>query len=257
MRTPLHKPWPSSTSARVWRDLDARRDDDDDASAHKLASPSRVRELLWRRAMRCKNLVRVLPVLVLASIHAPAADADDWSCEALPSTDCAPDPDVMVGVGVNLRHFAAPTRDVAARSTEPITDSAPNALTATERLGFQLLHPLYGALEVELGNFTYTGTESSRSARDILLVGAGAIGLRGNLAFAALGVELAGGGMAYSHPDDRGLRGAPLLEVRGRADIWLTPWFTVGATLGTSLIRDHEWLAGVSLATHTAPFGGI
>ncbi|HEU4611081.1 MAG TPA: hypothetical protein VFS15_03350 [Kofleriaceae bacterium] len=210
--------------------------------------------------MRCKNLVRVLPVLVLASIHAPAVHADDWSCEGIPLTACAPDPDVMVGVGVNLRHFAAPSRDVAARSTAPTpspTDSAPNALTATERLGFQLLHPLYGALEVELGNFTYTGTESSRSARDILLVGAGAIGLRGNLAFAALGVELAGGGLAYSHPDDRGLRGAPLLEVRGRADIWLTPWFTVGATLGTSLIRDDEWLAGVSLATHTAPFGGI
>lgn len=208
--------------------------------------------------MRCKNLVRGLAVLVLASLHAPVVHADDWSCEALPATACAPDPDVMVGVGIHLRHFAAPTRDIAARSVvSPVTESAPNALTATERLGFQLLPPLYGALEVELGNFTYTGNESSRSARDILLVGAGAIGLRGNLAFASLGVELAGGGMAYSHPDDRGLRGAPLLEVRGRADIWLSPWFTIGATLGTSLIRDHEWLAGVSLATHTAPFGGI
>lgn len=207
--------------------------------------------------MRCKKLVRVVVVVALASLHAPVVYADDWSCEAIPSAVCVPDPDVMVAVGVHVRHFAAPRRDIAARSIEPPSDNGPNALTATERLGFQLLHPLYGALEVELGNFTYTSDDSSRTARDIMLVGSGAIGLRGNLAFIALGVELAGGGLAYSYPDDRGLRGAPLLEARGRADIWLTPWFTVGATLGTSLIRDDEWLAGISLATHTAPFGGI
>lgn len=208
--------------------------------------------------MRCKNTVRVL-ALVTACTHAAAARAD-VRCEELPPdawASCVPDPDVMVAVGVHVRHFAAPRRDIAARSTAPIADDAPNALTATERLGFQLLHPLYAALEVELGNFTYTNTDSSRTARDILLVGSGALGLRGNLAFAAIGVELAGGGLAYSHPDDRDLRGAALLELRGRADIWLTPEFTIGAMIGTSVIRDDEWVVGVGIATHTAPFGGI
>lgn len=162
------------------------------------------------------------------------------------------DADVMVAMGVNVRHFAASDRGTAARVIGPVMANDSDALTATERLAFGLPPPLYAALEVELGNFAYTG--STRSERDALLVGSGAVGLRATVGVIALSAELAGGGLAYSHPDDTGLRTDPLVEVRGRAELFVTPWFTVGGTIGTSIVRDDEWLVGVSLATHTSPY---
>ncbi len=174
------------------------------------------------------------------------------SARAHPAWGEAPEADVMVAMGVHVRHFAASDRGTAARVIGPVTASDSDALTATERLAFGLTPPLYVALEVELGNFAYTGT--TRSARDALLVGSGAVGLRATVGTIALSAELAGGGLAYSHPDETGLCGDPLVEVRGRAELFVTPWFTVGGTIGTSILREDEWLVGVSLATHTAPY---
>ena len=49
---------------------------------------------------------------------------------------------------------------------------------------------------------------------------------------------------------------APLLEARVRAERWLNPWISVGATVGTSLIEQGAWMGGLNIGFHTRAFSG-
>jgi hypothetical protein len=128
------------------------------------------------------------------------------------------------------------------------------AVTFSERLGFALPQTLYLAFDFELGNLAASGEPSP--APDIVLVGAVALGLRGGLGPLGVSVELAAGGMAHSYAEDGDMRGTGLVEGRGRADLWLTPWFSVGGTLGTSLLDREQWLAGFHIGFHSHAFAG-
>jgi hypothetical protein len=164
----------------------------------------------------------------------------------------ASDPYVFVQLGMNYRHFVHPGATAVSRRAGPAPAEAQtdDAMTVDERLGFGITHHLYAALDIEFGNFGEFDS-SSPTSRDVVLDGMGSIGLRGSLGPLSLAVEAAGGGLAYTYPTDADYHTEAILEARGRADVWLAPWFTVGAMAGSSLLRKGEWVTGIYVGFHT------
>ncbi|MDB4957405.1 MAG: hypothetical protein JWO36_4974 [Myxococcales bacterium] len=168
------------------------------------------------------------------------------------------EPYMFVDLGMNVRHFAAASgpSGVAYRGTRPVTTSgSQEAVTFDERLGVALSHALYLGLDFELGNFASLD-ESTSAAPDMLVAGLAAFGLRGGLGPIALAGEVAVGGMAYSFPSDKSLRTTELVEVRARGELWLSPWVTVGAQIGTSIVEKDQWIAGLYIGFHTYSYAG-
>jgi hypothetical protein len=164
---------------------------------------------------------------------------------------------VFLDVGVTMRHFASRgSSDTTARSTSPIgtSEGGDDAYLFDERIGFVLTHNLYTAVDFELGDITDSRPTRS-DAHAIVVDGLVSVGLRGGLGPFVLQGELAGGAMAASSTT-RDLPTEAMFEARGRADLWLSPWVTVGAALGASLIRQGDWMAGLYLGFHTWSFGG-
>ncbi|HEY3807782.1 MAG TPA: hypothetical protein VGL61_34595 [Kofleriaceae bacterium] len=226
--------------------------------------------------MRMRSSV-VLAVASVASL-APAAHADD----ATPIDDATDDvpqcvdtndvvgyrrcpeygawgenliaPYVFVDIGFNVWHFTLPQNNPpVARAASSImqppasTSSEEHALTYDERVGVGFRYGLYVAFDFEIGAF---GSQPSSS--DLLaLVSAGLDHRFGPI---TLGGELTGGVLAYSSDTVPGLIGEGVLDVRGRADLWLTPWLTIGGVLGKSVL-GAGWMGGVMLGFHTHAFG--
>ncbi|MEO6776940.1 MAG: hypothetical protein ABI467_28645 [Kofleriaceae bacterium] len=72
------------------------------------------------------------------------------------------------------------------------------------------------------------------------------------------GLELAGGvryttvtnlSSVTTIADGRGV-----VEARGRLDVWITPYVTLGALAGTDLVRRDELTFGLNLGVHFEPF---
>lgn len=173
------------------------------------------------------------------------------------------DPYLFVDLGMNVRHFAARGMNrAAARTTMPPTSgggirttSGDDALTFDERIGYGITHGLYAAIDFELGNFA--DSESTRSGqRDVVLDGLASLGIRGGLGPVALSVELSGGAMVSSYPSQNDVSTDALLEAHARADLWLAPWFSLGGTIGASLIDRGDWMAGLYLGFHTWAYAG-
>jgi len=165
---------------------------------------------------------------------------------------------VFLDVGVTMRHYAW-RGDVkgAARSSSPVSSTegaADEAFLFDERVGFLLTRGLYTAIDFELGDVS-DARPTNPSAHAIVVDGLVSLGLRGGLGPFVLRGELAGGVMAASSTT-RDLPTEAMFEARGRADLWLSPWVTIGAAAGASLIRQGDWLAGLYLGFHTWSFGG-
>jgi len=166
------------------------------------------------------------------------------------------DPDMFVQVGMNIRHFAAHAPMSAARSTMPGTTArGDDALLFDERIGYPLSRGLFMAFDFELGNFANPDSKHSND-RDFVLDGLISLGARGGLGPFSLGAEIAGGVMQSSFPRQANEQTDGLLEARGRAELWLAPWFTVGGAIGASLIDRGDWMAGVYLGVHTWAYAG-
>ena len=238
--------------------------------------------------------IAFLVTSILATVPVPAAHADDSdSDEDLP---CCPagdegrpcytddndvvgyrrcdrygswgrnllDPYVFFDLGMNQRTFGsaatAPAVVPAARTTtgpKPVggkTTSA-SALLFDERMGFGLSRHMYGAVDFELGNFGNLDSLDEHTP-DLVVDGLASLGLRGGLGPFALGVEVAGGVMEYTYAWERDGHVDGMLEARGRVDLWLSPWCTVGAVAGTSLIAQGDWMAGLFLGVHTWSYAG-
>ncbi len=72
------------------------------------------------------------------------------------------------------------------------------------------------------------------------------------------GVELAAGVRYVSFTNTSGVTtlidGTGVVEARGRIDLWLSPHLTVGALVGTELVRRDELTLGLNLGLHFEPF---
>lgn len=172
------------------------------------------------------------------------------------------DPYMFVDLGVTARYFAVPTRPIAlARTTSPtpgkgsLAAHQTRALTFDERVGYGFTRGLYMAVDFELGNLADFDAPQTNEISPVLGALA-SIGARGSLGFISLSAEISGGGMEYSTPTQDDAHGQWLLEARGRVDLWMTPWFTLGGMLGASLIDRGDWLAGAFIGVHTWSFAG-
>jgi len=166
------------------------------------------------------------------------------------------DPDMFVQVGMNIRHFATHAPMAAARTTTPERpQGGDDALMFDERIGYPITHGLFMAFDFELGNFANPDSKRTND-RDFVLDGLLSLGVRGGLGPISLGAELSGGVMQSSFPQQQGEQTDALVEARGRAELWLAPWFTVGGAIGASLIDRGAWMAGLYLGVHTWAYAG-
>ena len=165
---------------------------------------------------------------------------------------------VFLDVGVTMRHFGwRGSGSSTARSTSSTGSQdvgADEAFLFDERVGFVLTRSFYTAFDFELGDVS-DSRPSRPDAHAVVVDGLVSLGLRGGLGPFVLRGELAGGAMAASSTT-RDLPTELMFEARGRADFWLSPWVTVGAALGASLIREGDWMTGIYLGFHTWSFGG-
>lgn len=194
---------------------------------------------------------------------APACVADDVevvgyrACAAYGTWSVEPEArPIFIAYGTTWRHFRDAPPSAAARDTSPppaARAQTVDALVFVERAGVALSRATYAALELEMGNFAAALEESSH---DIIVGGVAAAGLRGRIGAIGLGGELAFGYRGYSEPDADELVGEPVVEARGRVELWATPWFSIGGVAGSSLRERGAWMAGISLAFHTHAYAG-
>lgn len=153
------------------------------------------------------------------------------------------------------------------------------ALQTSLRASVGLSRAVYAGLEVGLGRVRQPDTASAEMAstgvfgspdlqpgRGLLVDSLGVVGVRAATGFGALGVELAGGLRAVSYSFHSSYHDchqstsinalAGVAEARARGELWLTPWLTAGATLGTSVLERNAWMGGLYLGIHSRSFGG-
>lgn len=112
---------------------------------------------------------------------------------------------------------------------------------------------------------TSDGLTQMTSSADTLVMGGAVVGIARGYGRVALGAELMGGarGVVVEAQSARGacettatsVAGHAVLEGRVRADVWLTPWITVGGYAGKGLV-DGQASAGLSLGGHLRAFDG-
>lgn len=165
-------------------------------------------------------------------------------------------------------------RTVASRS-----DPLDTAVVAILRATVSLPRGLYVALEADLGGLAQPSSASAEMMsegvfgspaldqhRGFVVDGLGALGVRAQTKRLGFGAELLGGlrGVTYHFQSDYHHCAAgtdihalaPVAEARARGDLWLTPWLTAGATIGTSLLERGAWMGGLYFGLHTRSFGG-
>jgi hypothetical protein len=110
-----------------------------------------------------------------------------------------------------------------------------------------LVGPLYAGGDMEFG-----GLDTMPQAN--LFVLDGTLGARATVAdLIGLRVELAGGFRSVKPAMHEESRGDGLLQARVRVDLWVTPWITLGATVGESLDRAETTVI-VSIGGHVVAF---
>lgn len=176
-------------------------------------------------------------------------------------------PYVIVRFGVNMRRLPGATPPAASTApaktsprssttTDPSTqfpEASATNYSVSEQIAVSMSRASYLAFEVEVSPTTTDevppGTRAFAAASHLVF------GLHGGGKAINLGVELAGGvRLIDTVQADAGEE--PVLEVRGRGDFWLSPWITIGAAAGTSLLERGDWFTGISLGIHSYAFGG-
>lgn len=174
-------------------------------------------------------------------------------------------PYVLIRIGVNMRRLArapGPAQNAAAeRSSQPTPTPLPpdiggadDSYSIAESINIATSQISYIGFEVEISP---TADENLPAGARTFAAGAQLLfGLHGGTHFLKLGAELAAGyrvvDTKYSYTDDE-----PVLEARAHGDLWLTPWLTAGAMLGTSVLDRGEWVSGIQLGFHTYAYGGM
>lgn len=175
-------------------------------------------------------------VIALIALASPAY-ADDGFC--------------LYEMGVNTRAFAAVAgTDVAVRSTNP-PDAAlakSTAQTVSFRFTGRTRYGTYVGAEAEAGVLEAPGSN---------LAGVyGLAGVRGDTRLFTFRAELASGFRKVRYDLDDTDATRLLLEPRARADIWLSPRFTLGGAIGATFGDRSVWLAGLYLGVHSSDFDG-
>ena len=194
---------------------------------------------------------------------------------------------VNVELGTAMRTFVSPLGErhgtltheqeafsyrVASPETRPDT-----AVVGQLRASVGWRYGLYAGGEVELGALTANnvaaemtsdgmrGTPDIRQTSVLAYGGLAVAGIGRRLGPFELGVESAGGFRALSYNYSSAYLSCetttsitaamPVLEARARGSVWVTPFISVGATAGKSLVDDGT-VAGMYMQWTTRTFGG-
>lgn len=150
------------------------------------------------------------------------------------------------------------------------------AVVTSLRVGVGSRIGIYGAGELELGGLaaeptrmemTSTGKYGAPKIEQTSALAMGALAVAGyqrGTTRMLFGAELAGGVRAVSYNYHSQYLACeqsvsivvarPVLEARARASMFVTPNLSVGAQLGSSLIDQHDWNAGVFFGGYTRAF---
>ena len=164
-------------------------------------------------------------------------------------------PYFTIELGTNLREFPDldPSPLIVARSvtTPPhAVRGSDVAITTSMRFTVGITHTWYAGFETEIGELVAGGEGE-------FVGGYGLVGVRHGTKHVTFTLEGASGfhGVTYHETQtDIGMAGA--VEARARAEVWLSPAITIGATLGASVLERDDWVAGVHVAFHSRAFGG-
>lgn len=170
------------------------------------------------------------------------------------------EPPARLTVGATTRHFGstAPSGDPGqfrkspAESPVPMQDApATDPYSAyMASIAFTMATPLsntYAGGEVETGVLNTSGSSAAGAY--------GVFGLRQPLAGVNFALELAAGRRWVRYDLASDTLGKFTAEPRLRADIWLDPRFTLGATAGLTLGDQTVWMVGAFLGIHSHDFG--
>lgn len=149
-----------------------------------------------------------------------------------------------------------------------VVGSTPSNLTASGvqfRLSLSPLGPLYVAAESDWGLVDAPEIRDASGAPFEPGVGAyfamrGVLGVRSRATSSTTaGVEVAGGWrmVTWGTPTaSTGTIGAagPDVQLRARGEYWLSPWLTLNAAVGTSVLARGDWMATLSFAVHSRAF---
>jgi len=198
-------------------------------------------------------------------------------------------PTLEIELGTAMRKFASPlgahtgtvthgAESFTYRTINPRSPSAlDTAIVADMRVGVGLRHGLYVALEGELGGLVTGGADAEMmstgergtpelaASHAMLFGGLAVVGVRARLGALDLGVEAAGGVHALVYTYDSHYLACetstsisqvmPALEARARANLWATPFLTIGVSAGKSVL-DRAWVGGLSVGFSSRAFGG-
>jgi len=199
-------------------------------------------------------------------------------------------PPLFFETGGTMRHFRSQLGDrdgtvshgvetFTYRTVMPTESPSDLAMTSSLRFGAVLPHHFYSGLEAELGGLvsqpnanaqmTSTGSFGApelTQSHGMVVGGLAFVGLRGDIGLGSLAVEGAGGvrDVIYNftstyHECETSSSISivrPVVEARARADVWLGPWLTLGATLGANVLAKSDWMAGLYLGLHSRAYGG-
>jgi hypothetical protein len=199
-------------------------------------------------------------------------------------------PLIFFELGTSLQRFDTPLRegtgnvthegeDFSYRVVSPTTAGEieqATAMVASLRVGVASRIGLYTAAELEVGGLvhdptrmemTSTGTFGSpdiEKSSAVAFGGLAVVGFQRGTKHLLLGAEVAGGfrGVSYQYDshylaceDTTSIVTARgVLEARARAAVFISPNFSIGAQLGSSLVDDRTWTGGVFLGGYTRSF---
>lgn len=160
---------------------------------------------------------------------------------------------MQLEVGINTRQFeAAEGEQVAFRTmtpgaVDPAQDES-SALTMSLRFTGKARFGTFFGVEGEVGEIV--GLEGSNVAGAYGIAGA-----RAELGRLRMGVEVAAG-RRWIRYDLDGREDLTLLmaEPRVRADLWMSPRFTIGGAAGATIGDRAVWMAGFYIGIHSQDF---
>ena len=199
-------------------------------------------------------------------------------------------PSLSLDLGLQMHRFSADRIDARSTVTHagmpysyrltsvPEVDSTVVANALGLRMSATVRGKYYVGAEEELGALTRSpriaveplatsGMVPAMSTSAGLYMGArGLVGVQGSVDRVTLAGELDVGirmivfdtrsRVGADLQTDSILQTQPVLEGRVRASYWLSPWITVGATFGTSLVQRGDVAIGVDVAAHSRTFSG-
>jgi hypothetical protein len=201
-------------------------------------------------------------------------------------------PHMMIVLGTNMRQFSTRIgsesgsvthgdETFAYRVAMPASvRRSEMAVTASAQFELGFGHGFYAGLEGEIGGLVApeplstemlsTGTWGSPMLDlqgGMVVGGGGVVGLRGGTSRFAVAAEIAGGVRDVEYRFDSTyhdceqtsmidvMRG--VLEARARAEVWVYPWVSFGASVGRSVIDGDDWMAGAYVGLHSRAYGGL